>query len=81
MPLQRTTAKGNSKDICGILFYKLRGCDKGWQKLYPCIFYHLSIDIDFSSGYFQYFQQHTLLWHNTENRWKVIMYLLMLVET
>ena len=45
-------------------------------KIYSCIFYHLCIMVTIFqvANSLSIFQQQYLLWHNTENRWKVIIY-------
>ena len=45
-------------------------------KIYSCIFYHLCITVTIFqvAKSFSIFQQQYPLWHNTENRWKIIMY-------
>ena len=62
---------------CKVFFSrKQQGAIRTDWKIYCCIFYHLWIMVTI----FQVanspliFQQQYLLWHNTENRWEVIMY-------
>ena len=61
---------------------KQQGAIRTDWKFYSCIFYHLRIMVTICqvANSFSIFEQQCLLWHNTENRWKVIRYLLMLIE-
>ena len=45
-------------------------------KIYSCIFYQLCLMVTIFqlANSFSIFQQQYLLWHNTEKRWKVIIY-------
>ena len=62
---------------------KQQGAIRTDWKIYSCIFYHLCIMVTIFKWLplFQYFQRQYLLWHNTKNRWRVIIYLPMLIET
>ena len=55
---------------------KQQGAIRTDWKIYSCIFYHLCIMVTIFqvANSLSIFQQQYLLWHNTENRWKVIIY-------
>ena len=55
---------------------KQQGTIRTDWKIYSCIFYHLCIMVTIFqvANSLSIFQQQYLLWHNTENRWKVIIY-------
>ena len=74
-PLQRTADKATSKNL-NFFFSKITGAIKTDWKIHSCIFYHLCIMVTIFqvANSLSIFQQQYLLWHNTENRWKVIIY-------
>ena len=53
---------------------KQQGAIRTDWKIYSCIFYNLCIMVTIFqvANSLSIFQQQYLLWHNTENRWKVI---------
>ena len=55
---------------------KQHGAIRTDWKIYSCIFYYLCIMVTIFqvANSLSIFQQQYLLWHNTENRWKVIIY-------
>ena len=55
---------------------KQQGAIKTVWKIYSCIFYHLCIMVTLFqvANSLPIFQQQYLLWHNTENNWKVVIY-------
>ena len=55
---------------------KQQGAIRTDWKIYSCIFYHfcMMVTIFQVANSLSIFQQQDLLWHNTENRWKLIIY-------
>ena len=55
---------------------KQQGAIRTDWKIYSCIFYQLCVTVTIfqAANSLPIFQQLYLLWHNTENRWKVIIY-------
>ena len=75
-PLQRTADKATSKNLKFSFLENNKGAIRTDWKIYSCIFYHLCIMVTIFqvANSLSIFQQQYLLWHNTENRWKVIIY-------
>ena len=82
-PLQKNSWQSYFKKFEVFFSRKERGAIRSDWKIYSCIFYHLCkmVTIFQVANLLSIFQQQYLLWHNTENRWKVIIYLPMLIET
>ena len=74
--LQRTADKAISKTNELFFSTKQQGATRTNWKIYSCISFHLftMVAIFQATNSLSIFQQQYLLWHNTENRWKVIIY-------
>ena len=74
--LQKTADKTTSKNLKLFFFRKQQGAIRTDLKIYSCIFYHFCIMVRIFqvANSPSIFQQQYLLWHDTENRWKVIIY-------
>ena len=75
-PLQKNSWQSYFKKFEVFFSRKERGAIRSDWKIYSCIFYHLCkmVTIFQVANLLSIFQQQYLLWHNTENRWKVIIY-------
>ena len=75
-PLQKAADKATSEKFEVFFPRKQQGAIRTDWKIYSCIFYHLSIMVTIfqAANSLSIFQQQYFLWHNTENRWKVIIY-------
>ena len=74
--MQATAPLQRKADKEALFCRKQKGARRTDWKIYSCIFYHLCIMVTIFqvANSLSIFQQQYLLWHNTENRWKVIIY-------